>query len=114
MHALPILAATKVATFWSAMPHLLGMLMVMLSLAILWWVCSLTALLVRIFITAKGKTDSPQPEESSAIPPEMLAVITAAANSAIGRDYKTVSIKSQDSNWERAGRQSVLTSHKIR
>ena len=49
-----------------------------------------------------------------AIPPEIVAVIAAAVAACAGRNIRIVSIKPSSSSWERAGRQSVLTSHRIR
>ena len=51
---------------------------------------------------------------SEDIAPETIAVIAAAVASATGSFRRIVSIKSQSALWEKAGRQSVLTSHKIR
>jgi Na+/proline symporter len=48
------------------------------------------------------------------IAPEIIAVITAAVVSSTGSLRRIVSIKSPCAHWEKAGRQSVLTSHKIR
>lgn len=130
MHSLPTLAATTVETFWNAMPHLLGMLMVMLTLAVLWGLCELTAVLVQRFLPAAAaaaptatapaaahpatRQADGSAEVSGAIPPDVVAVIAAAVNTVLGAEHKVISIKSQDSSWEKAGRQSVLTSHKIR
>jgi Na+-transporting methylmalonyl-CoA/oxaloacetate decarboxylase gamma subunit len=116
----PILAATSVETFWSAMPHLTGMLMVMITLAVLWGVCELTAFLVHRFMPAAAALApaaapaADQPHVAGAIPPATVAVIAAAVDAILGKDHKIISIKSQDSTWEKAGRQSVLTSHRIR
>jgi hypothetical protein len=49
-----------------------------------------------------------------AITPEIVAVIAAAIASVTDSAHRIVSIKRQGSTWERAGRQSVLTSHRIR
>lgn len=63
---------------------------------------------------------SPTPPPAAActgsedIAPETIAVIAAAVISATGSFRRIVSIKSQSALWEKAGRQSVLTSHKIR
>ena len=47
-------------------------------------------------------------------PPEIVAVIAAAVATVTGRTYRIVSIRHQASLWEKVGRQSVLTSHRIR
>jgi hypothetical protein len=49
-----------------------------------------------------------------AITPEIVAIISAAIASLTDSSHRIVSIKRQSSTWERAGRQSVLTSHRIR
>jgi hypothetical protein len=49
-----------------------------------------------------------------AIPPEIVAIIAAAVASVTDSAHRIVSIKRQSSTWERAGRQSILTSHRIR
>jgi hypothetical protein len=48
------------------------------------------------------------------ISPEIVAVIAAAISSFTDSPHRIVSIRHQSSSWELAGRQSVLTSHKIR
>ena len=48
------------------------------------------------------------------IPPEIIAVIAAAVATAAGPASRVVSIKSYSNHWERAGRLSILTSHRIR
>jgi Na+-transporting methylmalonyl-CoA/oxaloacetate decarboxylase gamma subunit len=133
MHFTPILAAAEKAntSFMDALPHLAGMLMVMISLAILWGICASTAKLIRIFIpegqpaaapvvkhaaSAATATD-PQPAAQApcvGITPEIVAAIAAAVAAATGRSHRIISIKPMSTSWERAGRQSVLTSHRIR
>lgn len=51
---------------------------------------------------------------SQAVPPEIVAVIAAAVATVTGSSHRIVSIKPMSTSWERAGRQSVLTSHRIR
>lgn len=46
--------------------------------------------------------------------PETLAVIAAAVACTTGSPHRVVAIKSHSSLWEKAGRQSILTSHRIR
>ncbi len=48
------------------------------------------------------------------IAPEIVAIIAAAVAIATGRSGRIVAIKKVDMAWEKAGRQSVLSSHKIR
>jgi hypothetical protein len=52
--------------------------------------------------------------DDARIAPEIIAVITAAVATVTGTSHRVVSIRHQSSSWEKAGRQSVLTSHKIR
>ncbi len=54
------------------------------------------------------------PPNSETIPPEILAVIAAAVATVCGSSRRVVAIRSQNPYWEMAGRQSVLTSHRIR
>jgi Na+-transporting methylmalonyl-CoA/oxaloacetate decarboxylase gamma subunit len=106
-----------------ALPHLAGMLMVMATLTILWGVCVVTAKLVQILIPenkpaapAAPSPAAPAPVEKNdpVIAPEIVAVIAAAVAACTGGKVRIVSIKPTSSSWERAGRQSVLTSHRIR
>lgn len=106
-----------------ALPHLAGMVMVMATLTILWGVCTFTAKLVQILmpenkpaslastpLAAPAPDAVPEPD----IAPEIVAVIAAAVASCTGGNVRIVSIKPSSTSWERAGRQSVLTSHRIR
>ena len=60
----------------------------------------------------------PQPAPAIAndegIAPEIIAVIAAAVATATASSRRIVSVRSQDPHWEKAGRQSILTSHRIR
>ncbi len=127
MQFTPILAlADKASTsVMDALPHLAGMIMVMATLTILWGICALTAKLVHNFIpepvaaplaaapVAKPAA-TPRPVASAGIAPEIVAVIAAAVATATGHSHRVISIKPMSTSWERAGRQSVLTSHRIR
>ena len=55
----------------------------------------------------------PAPTDDS-IAPEIVAIIAAAVATATGSTARVVAIKKIDMAWEKAGRQSVLSSHKIR
>lgn len=66
---------------------------------------------------------APATAEAKAIPaaaiekqpaPEIVAVIAAAVATISGGTQRVVSIRHQASFWEKVGRQSVLTSHRIR
>jgi hypothetical protein len=67
------------------------------------------------------KQSSPAPQACAAgisdddsIAPEIIAIIAAAVAAATGKSHRVISIKPMSTSWERAGRQSVLTSHRIR
>jgi len=51
---------------------------------------------------------------SAEIAPEIVAIIAAAVTTYCGKKVRIVSIKPMSTSWEMAGRQSVLTSHRIR
>jgi hypothetical protein len=64
-----------------------------------------------------NKNAAPNPQsnsDSDIILPEIVAVIAAAVAACAGKNIRIVSIKPISSSWERAGRHSVLTSHRIR
>ena len=63
--------------------------------------------------TAAVVAAAPVPATDS-IPPEILAVIAAAVAVVTDKSRRVISIRKIDTAWERAGRQSVLSSHKIR
>jgi Na+-transporting methylmalonyl-CoA/oxaloacetate decarboxylase gamma subunit len=125
MNPIPILAAAAKAntSILDALPHLAGMLMVMVTLAILWGVCAITAKLVQFLMPEKSPaapasagSAAPAPAAAAAaeIAPEIVAVIAAAVTTCTGGNIRVVSIKPISTSWEKAGRQSVLTSHRIR
>jgi Na+-transporting methylmalonyl-CoA/oxaloacetate decarboxylase gamma subunit len=131
MHTLPIFlaAAEKMSvgkTFLAAIPHLLGMVVVMVTLTVLWGVCELVSYLIKTYVPVTAEVAAPkaapaaspapaaQAAATSGLSPETIAVIAAAVNTVAGSGYKVVAIKPQNSNWEKAGRQSVLSSHKLR
>lgn len=118
-------------SFFDALTHMAGMLMVLVSLAFLWGVCAFTAKVISIAMPEKppvkpvaalaiaapaqtGIATASAPEDSR-IAPEIVAVIAAAvATLTSNQPVRIVSIKPMSTSWERAGRQSVLTSHRIR
>lgn len=134
MQPIQFLAATAAKagiwdTFLAGFPHLIGMLVVLLTLSGLWGVCSLTAWLIKTLVpepvaatvapappvdVEHAQSRAVAPASTSGIAPEVVAVIAAAVHTAVGKGHKVVAIKPQDSNWERAGRQAVLGSHRIR
>lgn len=129
-----ILAATAAKTgiwdtFLAGFPHLLGMFVVLCTLACLWGVCALTAWLIKTFVpepvaatvapappvdVERAHPHAAAPAPASGIAPEVVAAIAAAVHTAVGKGHKVVAIKPQDTNWEKAGRQAVLGSHRIR
>jgi hypothetical protein len=124
MHHLILLAVSPQtgASILNTMPNLVGTLLIIIALALVWGACVLTVFVVkyRSPTAAHHATPAPAPapatprQTGSAIAPETIVVIAAAVNSTIGKDYKVISIKSQDTAWEMAGRHAVLTSHRIR
>jgi Na+-transporting methylmalonyl-CoA/oxaloacetate decarboxylase gamma subunit len=121
-HSFLALAEKPATSVLDALPHLAGMLMVMITLFILWGVCVLTARLVAILapvpavqpVAKPMVAASPGHAEEQATPPEIIAVIAAAVASVTGPSHRIVSIKRQSTTWEKVGRQSVLRSHQIR
>lgn len=129
MQPIPLIATTTENfahshSVMDALPHLGGMLMVLLTLVILW---GLTALLSKIVALINPKTPAifgaqplekttvmPAPSAESGITPELVAIIAAAVASYTGGRQRVISIKPVSTSWEKAGRQSVLTSHRIR
>ncbi len=122
-HFFIALAKEPATSVLDALPHLAGMLMVLATLFVLWGVCALTARLVQL-VTAEpaappvanpaAVTASPAPVGEPVTPPEIIAVIAAAVACVTGPSHRIISIKRQSTTWEKAGRQSVLTSHRIR
>lgn len=126
MHLTYLLAqAGKMETFLSSFQYLTGVLVVLVTLSILWGICAFTGWLVKTLIPtpatvapARPVASKPQPAAApaatSGVPPEIVAVIAAAVHSAVGKDARVVSIKPPDFTWEKAGRQAVLGSHRLR
>jgi Na+-transporting methylmalonyl-CoA/oxaloacetate decarboxylase gamma subunit len=128
---------------WDALPHLGGMVMVILTLFLLWGITAAVARLVSIFNAgttaaplAAAAAPPPTTRDTSevpvaaiaaavaasigaehphgSVPPEIAAVIAAAVASMSGGSRRVISIKPMDLSWEKAGRQAVLYSHRIR
>lgn len=130
MHPIMLLAATEDAahshSLLDALPDLAGMLMVMVILALLWGVCAFTATIIKLLLRepkpatappapTAAPAPAPAPQAESGITPEIVAVIAAAVATVTGNQpVRIISIKPMSTSWERAGRQSVLTSHRIR
>ena len=143
---IPLLIATATEdlahshSFWDALPHLGGMLMVLITLVILWGITAAVAKIVAIVHARQHPAASPTPASkpskavatpssevpvaaiaagvaehySSSVPPEIAAVIAAAVTCMSGGSRRVISIKPIDTGWEKAGRQAVLYSHRIR
>ena len=65
-------------------------------------------------ISAETKAPAAPAAYDDGIAPEIIAAIAAAVATVAGKSTRIVSIKPMSTSWERAGRQSVLTSHRIR
>jgi Na+-transporting methylmalonyl-CoA/oxaloacetate decarboxylase gamma subunit len=126
MNLIPLLAQTPPTTVMDALPHLGGMVMVLVTLTVLWGVCAITAKLIEVLMPEPEPTPQPAPARLAAMPgvqsrvedegtpPEIITAIAAAVACFIGPSHRIVSIRRQSTSWEKAGRQSVLTSHRIR
>ncbi|MGL5019626.1 MAG: OadG family protein [Luteolibacter sp.] len=118
-HVILALVQKPATSVLDALPHLAGMLMVMVTLFVLWGVCALTGRLIQLVIPSPVATPAPArelpaPADPQAPPPEIFAVIAAAVVSFVGPSTRIISIRRQSTTWEKVGRQSVLTSHRIR
>lgn len=121
---IPLILAETTATVaeahsvGAALPHLLGMLLVVMTLTVLWGVCVLSATLIKTFVPAPAAPApakaAPKPTAPEGPSPELVAVISAAVAAVTDSAHRIVAIKPQSSSWAKAGRQSVLSSHKIR
>jgi len=108
-----------------ALPHLGGMLMVLVTLVILWGLTAALSRMVSVITSRQSappaavtKRQTPVPSAAPAAEdgtnPQIVAVIAAAVASMTGGTRRVISIKPIDKSWEKAGRQSVLRSHRIR
>ncbi|MEO5713349.1 MAG: hypothetical protein ABIT37_07655 [Luteolibacter sp.] len=59
-------------------------------------------------------TATVKPNVPEEISPEIIAIIAVAISCFTSQPHRIVSIKRQSTSWEKAGRQSVLSSHRIR
>jgi hypothetical protein len=123
MHLYTLLAAAAEAPNTVNYPYLMGLLALIISLVAIIQVAGLR----RDFSQSTTPATSPSAAASApvarlasaapasdGIAPETVVVIAAAVHAIMGASAKIVAIKPQDSNWGQAGRQSVLSSHKIR
>ena len=121
MNLIPILAAAQKTAVADTVPHLMGMLLVLVTLACLWGVCALSATVIRMLAPAPAapppvavRAAVPPVAAPDGLTPEIIAVISAAIASVTDSSHRIVAIRRHSSTWEKAGRQSVLSSHKIR
>jgi hypothetical protein len=126
MHLVPflVLAQKPATSVMDALPHLAGMVMVLVTLTALWGVCAITTKLIKVLIPAPAPLPAaarpaappaaPVGMIDEGTPPEIIAAIAAAVACFTGPSHRIVSIRRQSTSWEKAGRQSVLSSHRIR
>ena len=112
MHLDPMLAF--VASARDLLPYLAAIFITIIAI---------TFLRVTRTLTARKAPAQPAPAEAQAIPvvmveeilaPQIVAVIAAAVATSVGPAHRVVSIRHQVNLWEKVGRQSVLTSHRLR
>lgn len=120
MHVHIILAAATGGAGTANYPYLLGLAAIVISLIAIFRVSALREELLKSATPsasrpAADRTTGPaQSAPEQGIPPEIVAVIAAAVATATGNTRRVLSIKPMSTSWEKAGRQSVLTSHRIR
>jgi len=118
---LPVAEIPPNATFVDAIPFMNGFVVVLLTLTTLW----LMAASLKFLPHARPAAPAParretaasvavEPEHQHAIAPEILAAITAAVHVTAGAGHRVVSIRSEQSEWARFGRQRIFSSHKIK
>ncbi len=117
MHLLPFLAQSE-CSGGSALDWMLRAIGVA---AIVWaFFNGLRSLLVKKTAAAAPTpvTVNPHPIPAASIeqdiPPEIVVAIAAAVHFVSTRSHRIISMKRVDPAWEKSGRQSVLTSHRIR
>ena len=118
--------ALTLAGIFDSLAHFVGSLVIIASLV---WsgFCLLSYLLrrgtpasrhVATAAAAIPRQAAPAPQAAvtpdAAIPDAIIAVIAAAVQTMLDEKHKIISIKPQDSSWEKAGRQAVLSSHRLR
>ena len=124
MHTYIITVAAAAACDTGNYPYILSLLAIVISLAAILQVSGLRKTLNNKPAATTPPAQSPAPASSrpaatpaakeDEVAPETIAVIAAAVHSVIGRNRRIVSIKKVDTSWEKSGRQSILTSHRIR
>ena len=121
MQPLCLIASLNLSAMFDGLVHFVGVVVIIVS--VLWSAFCLLSYLVRRSAPAALPAAMPlrstprcvdPPLPDSAIPAHLIAVIAAAVYSALDDRHRIISIKPQKSSWEKAGRQAVLTSHRIR
>lgn len=122
----PTVLAAEVAskaTVSDAFPHLLGFVVVLVTLTVLWGVCVLIGAILKKVTppaavappkTAPAKTAPAKALDDGSITRETLVVIAAAVAAVTGTRRRIISIQPHHPAWSQAGRQEVLSSHKVR
>lgn len=99
-----------------ASEHLIGFLIVLMTLSVLW---GLTSLIGKVFANVgtapKAATAAPAPAPAAAEElDEDLVVVATAAAQLLGEPHRVISIRPQASSWGKQGRQDIHASHKVR
>ena len=121
MHAPLLIAFLNLSGMFDRLVHFVGTVVIIAS--VIWSAYCLASYLIRRLSPAALPASTPPrptprtvaaalPEPN--IPDRLIAVIAAAVYSALDDKHRIISIKPQDTSWEKAGRQAVLTSHRIR
>lgn len=107
-------------TVLESIPHLAGMLMVMISLMILWILCEISSYIIRYYLNLGNplysniKNDNMRIDKIVNREEEIIVVIGAVVSYLYNNNKKIIHIKPSDSNREKYGRMTVMQSHKIR
>lgn len=124
MHLSIIPVVATAASGTENYPYLLSLIALVVSLVAIFQLAGL-----RRDLNSRPAATAPRPQSSAAgspkqaanpaahqdeTAPEIIAVIAAAVHSVTGKNRRIISIKKVDTSWEKSGRQSVLTSHRIR
>jgi len=113
--------AMTVTSMFDTLVHIVGLGIIIVS--VIWSAYCLATYLIRRLSPAAPPASMPQRPALRTveaalpvpnIPDHIIAVIAAAVYTALDDKHRIISIKPQDSSWEKAGRQAVLTSHRIR
>lgn len=121
-----MISSKNIDTFLEALPLASGAGIVIGTLFVLWGVCELNAKLINLIQTRFNKKPvlvtqmADVVAENSASPvevkirPEVVVVIAAAVAATMKEPFRIISVKKQSDAWEKAGRHSILGSHRLR